>query len=50
MIEQLQKWRRDLHQMPELGLEEYSTTAYLKNELIKMGYDPQPLPQLQTGC
>ena len=50
MLEQLQKWRRDLHQIPELGLEENQTTEYLKNELIKMGYDPKPLPQLKTGC
>ncbi|MCD8029236.1 MAG: M20 family metallopeptidase [Erysipelotrichaceae bacterium] len=37
-MEQLKKWRRDLHQIPELGLSEYQTAAYLRSELEKMGY------------
>ena len=46
-MDDLKRWRRDLHQIPELGLEETQTTAYLKAELEKMGYQPQPL--LETG-
>lgn len=34
------KWRRDLHQIPEVGYHEEQTTAYLKNELEEMGYKP----------
>lgn len=47
ILEQVKKWRRDLHQIPELGLNEYKTTTYLKDELIKMGYEP--ISVLQTG-
>lgn len=46
-MDDLKRWRRDLHQIPELGLKETQTTAYLKAELEKMGYQPQPL--LETG-
>ncbi|WP_443626502.1 hypothetical protein [Catenibacterium sp.] len=35
-MDDLKRWRRDLHQIPELGLEETQTTAYLKAELEKM--------------
>ena len=28
-MDDLKRWRRDLHQIPELGLEETQTTAYL---------------------
>jgi len=44
----LKKWRDDLHQIPEAGLKEVKTTAYLMRELKKMGYDPQKC--LNTGC
>ncbi len=27
-----------LHQMPEIGLEEYKTSAFLAEELTKLGY------------
>ena len=33
MQEEMKEWRRDLHSMPELGLEEYKTSAYIKNKL-----------------
>lgn len=33
----IQHWRRELHQIPELGLKEYQTSAYLKKQLIEMG-------------
>ena len=35
-MDDLKRWRRDLHQIPELGLEETQTTAYLKAELEKI--------------
>ena len=48
MLEQdIIKWRRDLHQIPELGLKEFKTAAYIRNELKKMGYEYEEV--LQTG-
>lgn len=47
MDAQLKTWREALHRIPELGMEEVKTTAYLKKELEAMGYHPQPL--LETG-
>lgn len=38
--ENIRNWRRSLHQIPELGLEEYKTTEYLRIALQKMGYHP----------
>lgn len=46
-MEQLKKWRRDLHQIPELGLQEYQTASYLRNELEKMGYQWESI--IDTG-
>ena len=46
-LEQIKKWRQELHQIPELGLHEYKTSKYLKTELLKMGY--QPISILKTG-
>lgn len=46
-LEQIKKWRQELHQIPELGLQEYKTSNYLKTELLKMGY--QPISILETG-
>lgn len=37
-MEDLIRWRRELHQIPELGLKEYKTASYLRQELEKMGY------------
>lgn len=48
-MEELKRWRRDLHQIPELGLEEVETTEYLKTTLTKMGYETHPLKELSTG-
>ena len=39
-LEQIKKWRQELHQIPEPGLHEYKTSKYLKTELLKMGYQP----------
>ncbi len=48
MYQELKKWRQDLHKIPELGLVEHITTAYLMHELQLMGYNPQKL--LDTGA
>lgn len=45
--ELLTSWRRDLHQIPELGLKEYKTAEYLRKQLTKMGYSYQTV--LETG-
>jgi hippurate hydrolase len=47
MIEQLKKYRQDLHQIPEIAFDLYKTSAYVKDELIKMGY--QPILMAKTG-
>ena len=33
MQDEMKDWRRDLHQIPELGLEEYKTSSYIKGKL-----------------
>lgn len=37
-MKELKQWRRELHQIPEIGLKEFKTSAYLRKELEKMGY------------
>lgn len=37
-MEELKKWRRDLHQIPEIGLKEEKTSAYIRHVLEEMGY------------
>ena len=39
MQDEMQEWRRDLHQIPEIGLEEYETSSYIKNKLDKWEVD-----------
>lgn len=46
-MDDLRKWRRDLHQIPELGLKEEKTAQYLRSALEEMGYQWQSV--LQTG-
>lgn len=46
-MEDVKTWRQCLHQIPELGLEEFKTTAYLKEVLTSLGY--QPIDLLETG-
>ncbi len=46
-MNQLKTWRRDLHQIPELGMKEYQTSAYIRNELDKMGYHYESI--VETG-
>lgn len=43
----VKKWRQDLHRIPEIGLQEYKTTKYLKEQLQAMGY--QTIDVLETG-
>ncbi len=40
IINNLTIYRRDLHQIPELGFQEFKTQEYLITELKKMGYTP----------
>ncbi|UCE24975.1 MAG: amidohydrolase [Candidatus Zixiibacteriota bacterium] len=42
------KWRRHLHQYPELSLEEFKTTAFLKKQVRQMGLRILPI-KLKTG-
>ena len=35
--DQLVAWRRDIHQMPEIGLETPNTSAYIQRQLTEMG-------------
>lgn len=37
MVEELRKMRRDLHKIPELGLKEYKTSAYIREKLTSFG-------------
>jgi len=43
----LKNYRRDLHQIPELAFDLYLTSAYVKKELEKMGY--QTISTAKTG-
>lgn len=47
MLEYLTSKRRDLHQIPEIGLDCTLTSSYIQNELIAMGYSP--LVMAKTG-
>ena len=49
MQEQLSTWRRDLHKIPELGMKETNTHAYLVKVLEEMGYKPQKIGTAGTG-
>ena len=35
MLNEMTEWRQDLHKIPEIGLEEYETSKYIKNKLKK---------------
>ena len=39
MLEEMQSWRQDLHKIPEIGLEEYETSKYIKNKLKEFNID-----------
>lgn len=40
ICKQVKIWRQQLHQIPEVGLQEIKTATYLRQELSKMGYTP----------
>ena len=46
-MDDLTRWRRELHQIPELGLSEYRTAAYIRKELTQMGYQYETI--VDTG-
>ena len=33
MLNEMKEWRQELHKIPEIGLEEYETSKYIKNKL-----------------
>ena len=35
MQDEMKKWRQELHKIPEIGLEEYKTSAFIKNKLTE---------------
>jgi len=39
MLNEMQSWRQDLHKIPEIGLEEYKTSEYIKNKLNGFNID-----------
>lgn len=41
ILENMKKYRRKLHEIPELGYMEKKTQAYLLEEIKKMGYEPK---------
>lgn len=45
LLPDLHRWRRDLHQMPEVGLQLPQTASYVFAELQKMGYEPYYLTE-----
>jgi len=36
------RYRRDLHRIPEVGLELPKTKAYVERALIELGFEPKP--------
>ena len=34
MFDEMKTWRKDLHKIPEIGLEEYETSKYIKEKLL----------------
>jgi amidohydrolase len=47
MHQHMLQWRRELHQIPELGLDCYKTHDYVKTQLEAMGYEP--ITMAKTG-
>ncbi len=39
MYEEMKTWRQDLHRIPEIGLEEYQTSEYIKSKLSEFNID-----------
>ena len=47
MNDELKTYRRDLHQIPELGFDLNLTSAYIYKTLVEMGY--HPISMAKTG-
>ncbi|MGL4971229.1 MAG: M20 metallopeptidase family protein [Cetobacterium sp.] len=41
LLNSITKYRRDLHEIPEIGFKEFKTQKYIINTLTNMGYSPQ---------
>jgi len=39
MFEEMKAWRQELHSIPEIGLEEYETSKYIKSKLTEFNID-----------
>lgn len=46
-MEDIVRWRRELHKIPELGLKEEKTAQYIRKELVQMGYQYETI--INTG-
>lgn len=47
LLNEVIKYRRDLHQIPEVGFKEFKTQKYIMNTLKNMGYSPNTI--CETG-
>ena len=47
LLNEVTKYRRDLHQIPEVGFKEFKTQKYIMNTLKNMGYSPNTI--CETG-
>ncbi len=43
LLNEITRFRRELHKIPETGYHEVKTQEYLKRELSRMGYNPQEI-------
>ena len=39
MFEEMKAWRQELHSIPEIGLEEYETSKYIKSKLLEFNIE-----------
>ena len=39
MFEEMKVWRQELHSIPEIGLEEYETSKYIKSKLTELNIE-----------
>ena len=39
MYEEMKTWRQELHSIPEIGLEEYETSKYIKTKLSELNIE-----------
>ena len=48
-VEDIIRWRRHIHQNPELSKEEFKTTEYIREELRSMGLDYEEVDGMPTA-